>query len=89
MGFISSKRKLEFKIDGEIIREDPALFSSDLRSRKLCSKTLKKDEMELLLVNLAESEKRRRPRRLKVVDFFWFSKNKRKLIPELIDRGRF
>lgn len=77
MGFISSKRKLEFKIDGEIIREDPALFSSDLRSRKLCSKILKKDEMELLLVNLAESEKRRRLRRLKVVDFFFgFPKRK-------------
>ena len=76
MGFITSKRKLEFKIDGEIIREDPALLWSDLRSRKLCSRILKKDEIELLLVNLAESEKRRRPRRLKVVDFFGFPKRK-------------
>lgn len=76
MGFITSKRKLEFKIDGEIIREDPVLLSSDLRSRKLCSRILKEDEMELLLVNLAESEKRRRPRRLKVVDFFYFLKRK-------------
>ena len=76
MGFITSKRKLEFKIDGEIIREDPALVRSDLRSRKLCSRILKKDEIELLLVNLAESEKRRRPRRLKVVDCFGFPKRK-------------
>lgn len=76
MGFITSKRKLEFKIDGEIIREDPILLSSDLRSRKVCSRILKEDEMELLLVNLAESEKRRRPRRLKVVDFFDFLKRK-------------
>lgn len=51
-------------------------LSSDLRSRKLCSRILKEDEMELLLVNLAESEKRRRPRRLKVVYFFDFLKRK-------------
>lgn len=31
----------------------------------------------MLLVNLAESEKRRRPRRLKVVDFFGFPKEKK------------
>lgn len=44
--------------------------------QKLCSRILKKDEIELLLVNLAESEKRRRPRRLKIVDFFGFPKRK-------------
>lgn len=83
MRFTTSKRKLEFKIDGEIIRDRwrnyqrrPSSFMFRFEVQKLCSRILKKDEIELLLVNLAESEKRRRPRRLKIVDFFGFPKRK-------------